>query len=63
MNQEDQFKWELSDAMAEYANERLNIFKQEKDLKESVLETIPVLSNLQGVGQMDEFMAQLLKEK
>ena len=63
MNQEDQFKWKLSDAMAEYANEHFNIFKQEKDLKESVLKTIPVLSNLQGVGQMDEFMAQLLKEK
>ena len=34
------FKWELSDVMAEYANEHLNIFIQEKDLKESVLKTI-----------------------
>ena len=33
INQEDQFKWELSDAMAEYVNEHLNIFIQEKDLK------------------------------
>ena len=63
VNQEDQFKWELSDAMAEYANEHLKIFIQEKDLKESILKTIPVPSNLQEVRQMDEFMAQLLKEK
>ena len=62
VNQEDQFKWEFSDAMAEYANEHLKIFIQEKDLKDSILKTIPVPSNLQEVRQMDEFMAQLLKE-
>ena len=49
--------------MAEYANNHLNIFMQEKDLRESILKTIPVLSKLQEVIQMDEFMAQLLKEK
>ena len=49
--------------MAEYANEHLNIFIQEKDLKESVLKTIPVPSNLQEVRQLDGFMAQPLKEK
>ena len=49
--------------MAKYVNEHLNIFIQEKDLKESILKTIPVPSNLQEVRQMDEIMAQLLKEK
>ena len=49
--------------MAEYANNHLNIFMQEKDLRKSILKTIPVLSKLQEVRQMDEFMAQLLKEK
>ena len=63
VNPEDQFKWKLSEAMGEYANEHLNIIIQEKDLKESILKTIPVLSNLQQVRQMDEFMAQILKEK
>ena len=63
VNQEDQFKWELSDFMAKYANEHLNIFIQEKNLKESILKTIPVPPNLQEVRQMDEFMAQLLEEK
>ena len=63
VNQKDQFKWELLDAMAEYANEHLIIFIQEKDLKESILKTIPVPSNLQEVRQMNEFMAQLLKDK
>ena len=33
VNQEDQFKWELLNAMAEYANNHLNIFIQEQDLK------------------------------
>ena len=41
VNQEDQFKWELSDTMAEYANGHPKIFIQEKDLKESILMTIP----------------------
>ena len=63
VNQEDQFKWELSDTMAEYANDHLNIFIQDKDRKESILKTISVLSNLQEVRRMDEFMSQLLKEK
>ena len=48
--------------MVEYANEHLKIFIQEKDLEDSILKTIPVPSNLQEVRQMDEFMAQLLKE-
>ena len=63
VNQEDQFKWELSDIMVECANYHLNIFVQEKDLNESILKTNPVPSNLQQVRRMDEFMAQLLKEK
>ena len=58
-----QFKWELSDTMADYANDHLNIFIQEKDLKGSILKTIPVPSNLQEVRRMDEFMVRLLKEK
>ena len=49
--------------MTKYANEHFNIFIQEKDLKELILKTIPVPSNLQEVREMDEFMAQLLKEK
>ena len=49
--------------MVNYANKHLDIFIQEKDLKGSVLKTIPVPSNLQEVRQMDEFMAKLLKEK
>ena len=63
VNQEDQFKWELSDTTAEYAKDYLNIFEQEKDLKESILKTIPVPSNLQEIRRMDELKAQLLKEK
>ena len=47
--QENQFKWELSDAMTVYVNEHLNIFIQEKNLKESILKTIPVPSNVQEV--------------
>ena len=46
--------------MVEYANNHLNIFIQEKDLKESILKTIPVISSLQVLRRMDEFMAQLL---
>ena len=49
--------------MAKYVNDRLNIFIQEKDMKESILKTIPVPSNLQEVTQMDKFMRQLLEEK
>ena len=63
VNQEDQFKWELSDTTAEYAKDYLNIFEQEKDLKESILKTIPVPSNLQEIRRIDELKAQLLKEK
>ena len=63
VNQEDQFKWELSDTMAEYAKDHLNIFVQEKDLTESILKTIPAPSNLKEVRRMDELIAQLLKEK
>ena len=63
VNQEDQFKWELSDTMAEYANDHLSIFIQEKDLKGLILRTIPFPSKLQEVRRMYEFIAQLLKEK
>ena len=63
VNQEDQFKRELSGTVAEYAHNYLIIFIQEKDLKESILKAIPFPSNLQEVRRMDEFMAQLLKEK
>ena len=49
--------------MAEYANDHLNSFVQEKRLKTiQILKIIPVPTNLQEVRQMDEFMAQLLKE-
>ena len=47
--------------MAEYANDHLNIFIQEQDLKQTILKTIPVPSNLQEVRRMVEFMAQLQK--
>ena len=33
VNQEDQFKWELSDTMTEYANDHLSIFIQKKDFE------------------------------
>ena len=50
--------------MTEYANDHLNSFVQEKRLKTiQILKIIPVPANLQEVRQMDEFMAQLLKEK
>ena len=49
--------------MAKYVNDRLNIFIQEKDMKESVLKTIPVPSNLQEVTRMNKFITQLLEEK
>ena len=52
VTQEDQFKWGLSDTMAEYANGHLNIFIQGKDLKESILKSIPVPSNVRE----DEWM-------
>ena len=42
--------------MAKYVNDRLNIFIQEKDMKESILKTIPVPSNLQEVTRMDKFL-------
>ena len=61
VNQEDQFKWELLDIMTKYANNHLNIFIQEKDLKESILKAIPVPSNLKEVNRMDKFMAQIPK--
>ena len=53
LNQEDQFKCELSDTMVKYTNDHLNIFIQEKDLKESIPRTIPVQSNFQKVRRMD----------
>ena len=49
--------------MAQYGSDHLKIIIQEKDLKESILKTIPVPSNLQEVRPMDEFMVQLLIEK
>ena len=63
VDQEHQFKWELLDTMTLNGNYHLNIFIQEKDLKEPILKTISVPSNLQKVRRMDKFMAQLLKEK
>lgn len=63
VDQEHQFKWELLDTMTLNGNYHLNIFIQEKDLKEPILKTISVPSNLQEVRRMDKFMAQLLKEK
>ena len=63
VNQEHQFKWELLDTMTISANDHINILTQEKDLKEPILKTISVPSNLQKVRRMDKFMAQLLKEK
>ena len=44
-------------------NFHLNHFIQEKDLKESILKTVSVASNLQEVRRMDEFMAHLLKRR
>ena len=63
VDQEHQFKWELLDTMTLNGNYHLNIFIQEKDLKEPILKTISVPSNLQKVRRLDKFMAQLLKEK
>ena len=60
--QENQFKWELSDAMTVYVNEHLNIFIQEKNMKESILKTIPVPSNVQEVRH-GSIYGTILKEK
>ena len=60
VNQENQFKGEF---IGQFENDHLNIFIQKKDLKASILKTIPVPSNLQEVRRMDEFMAQILKQK
>ena len=43
----------LLDTMAEYMNDHPSIFIQEKNLKESILKTIPAPSNLQEVRQID----------
>ena len=42
---------------------KVNVFIQEKNLKDNILIETPVPSNMQEVKKLEEFMLQLLKEK
>eukprot|EP00112_Aurelia_sp_Birch-Aquarium-sp1_P019803 Seg4970.3 transcript_id=Seg4970.3/GoldUCD/mRNA.D3Y31 product="hypothetical protein" protein_id=Seg4970.3/GoldUCD/D3Y31 len=49
--------------MADYANKYLKNFVPEKDVKDSILTTSPVPSNIQGPKKLDDFFKELLEEK
>ena len=58
----DEFKWNLPQNLANYANDYFNKFP-EKDLQESILVKNPVPLNPHPPRKMDEFMRDLIFEK
>lgn len=61
--EEAQYNWDLPAGMADYANKYLKNFVPEKDVKDSILTTSPVPSNIQGPKKLDDFFKELLEEK
>ena len=59
----DEFKWDLPESLAKYANDHLSKFVPEKDLQESILVKNPVLLNLHPRRKMNEFLRDLIFEK
>ena len=55
--------WELPEDLAEYANNAVNRFIKEPDLKESILYEFPVSTNLLKTKKMDASFKELLEEQ
>ena len=61
LNQDNQFKWILSDDVLKYANSHFSQYIQERHLMESILNENSVPSNISEVKKLDEFMSRFLK--
>ena len=49
--------------MTEYANENLEKFIPDKDVKEAILLKLPRPKNIDPVKKLDDFLLELLKQK
>ena len=62
-SEEEEYRWSLPADMAEYANEKSEMFIPDKDVKEGFLLKLPRPENIDPVKKLDDFLLELLKEK
>ena len=58
----EEFKWNLSSSMADYANFHFKSYIPDKDINEKILMENPVPSNLQEVPVLDDFGAVRMRK-
>ena len=61
-NEEDKHKWSLPEGMATYANDLIDHYLSDKDLKEKVLITDPCPENIRKNKKLDDFLVDFVKK-
>jgi len=60
---EDLNKWSMTDGMVQYVHDNFERYISEKDIKEGVLSNNPRPENLVPAKKLDDFLADLLKDR
>ena len=63
LTEKGQYNWKISDELVKYAEKYFVRAVQEKDLKETVLITNSVKTNLLKTRKLDEYFHELLEEQ
>ena len=63
VSEEENYRWSLLADMTEYANENLEKFIPDKDVKEAILLKLPRPKNIDPVKKLDDFLLELLTQK
>ena len=63
VSEEGEYRWSVPADMTEYANENLEKFIPDKDVKEVILLKLPRPENIDPVKKLDDFLSELLKQK
>jgi len=61
--EEDLNKWSMTDGMVQYVHDNFERYISEKDIKEGVLSNNPRPENLVPAKKLDDFLADLLKDR
>ena len=63
ISEEEEYKWNLPQDMASYANDNSEKYLAEKDVKEAILIKTPRPENLDPVKKLVKYLQELRKQK
>ena len=61
--EEDRYRYEILDALIDYANDNFETYILEKEVKSSILLENPVPNNIDPVKKLDDVLKSILRDK